>query len=79
MDFIPWGKDWMSGKITSPQFYWKEATVAVAKKVKQKTTEGARRQSESQRFPEQTVAETWLEEAPELRVHAKNLCLQDSL
>lgn len=26
----------MSGKIRSPKFYWKEATVAVAEKVKQK-------------------------------------------
>lgn len=59
------GKAWMSGKLTSPKFYWKEATVAVAKKAKEKATE-------------QTVAVTRLEEAPELRVHAKSLCLQDS-
>lgn len=72
------GKAWMSGKLTSPKFYWKEATVAVAKKAKEKATEGARRASEPQRFPEQTVAVTRLEEAPELRVHAKSLCLQDS-
>lgn len=46
----------MSGEIRSPKFYWKEATVAVAKKVKQKNTAGARRERKLRRLLEQTVA-----------------------